>query len=147
MPEAPIDIWHIKRLIKVNIQISFCCVLRAVAKGKQLSVGGERVRLCALICACIYVCVFDSVLLIKTESVIALEMCRLKNGLCSKRIHKWYAGSRRTVGEVEGGAYRQANEPLTVMLADAAVCAPAEHHVQSTPAQHDGVVLPPVETC
>lgn len=46
-----------------------------------------------------------------------------------------------------GGANRQANEPLTLMLADAAVCAPVERRVQSTPAQLDTIGLPPVETC
>lgn len=46
-----------------------------------------------------------------------------------------------------GGANRQTNEPLTLMLADAAVCAPAERRVQSTPAQLDAIGLPPVETC
>lgn len=89
-----------------------------------------------------FMCVFNSILFIKTECVIALEMCRLK-----KKVFVQNASSRRTVGEVEGGAYRQANEPLTLTLADAAVCAPAEHHVQSTPTQHDEIGLPPVETC
>lgn len=50
-------------------------------------------------------------------------------------------------GGVGGGANRQANEPLTLMLADAAVCAPVERRVQSTPAQLDVIGLPPVETC
>lgn len=45
MLEAPINIWHIKRLIKINIHISFHCVPRPAASGYQLAVGG--------VCVCV----------------------------------------------------------------------------------------------